>query len=165
MTQAPFDDLSEARINGLLEQAQGLPVSVKAVLLCDEKALVLRQPNGIWELPGGRLDPGEEPLDCLTREIREETGLESRVAGFLHSWERLKADGTRRFVLIFLSYADCPPEMEHVTLSSEHVDACFVACDAMPPAPIFDDYMVAMRMAGNVLEKRSATLLPQDLAP
>jgi len=42
------------------------------VLLLDH---VLRPASG-WGLPGGFLDPQEQPADGLKREIREETGLE-----------------------------------------------------------------------------------------
>jgi ADP-ribose pyrophosphatase len=36
----------------------------------------------IWEIPAGKLDPGEEPLHCAARELEEEVGL--RAETFLH---------------------------------------------------------------------------------
>jgi len=32
-----------------------------------------------WELPGGRIDFGEIPAECIRREIKEETGLSVKV--------------------------------------------------------------------------------------
>ena len=52
-------------------------VSVKALILDEsrEKFAIVLEDNGMWELPGGGLDWGESPQDCLKREIREEMGL------------------------------------------------------------------------------------------
>jgi ADP-ribose pyrophosphatase len=37
----------------------------------------------LWELPAGRLDPGEKPIDAARRELKEETGYSAK------KWTRL----------------------------------------------------------------------------
>jgi 8-oxo-dGTP diphosphatase len=60
-------------------KSDALPVAI-AVLVRDGHFLVARRATGLhlggfWEFPGGKVEPGEEPLDALRREVGEETGL------------------------------------------------------------------------------------------
>jgi ADP-ribose pyrophosphatase len=50
----------------------------------DPRVLLIRQfrhaaEGFIWEVPAGRLDPGETPEDCARRELEEETGMRARA--------------------------------------------------------------------------------------
>jgi 8-oxo-dGTP diphosphatase len=48
-----------------------------AVIIEDGRLLLARRPPGdplagLWELPGGKIEPGETPQECLVRELQEE---------------------------------------------------------------------------------------------
>jgi ADP-ribose pyrophosphatase len=48
-------------------------------VLADGRVVLLRQfrpaaGGMLWEIPAGRLEPGEDPSDCVARELREEAG-------------------------------------------------------------------------------------------
>src|SRR3989338_2351556 len=57
-------------------------IGVKAIIEKDNKILLLKRSEKYdhlkdqWDIPGGRINFGEEPEEGLKREIEEETGLE-----------------------------------------------------------------------------------------
>jgi 8-oxo-dGTP diphosphatase len=55
-----------------------------AVIEHDGKILLARRRADapyplLWEFPGGKVEPGEDPRDCVTREVREELTIEIAV--------------------------------------------------------------------------------------
>ena len=78
-------------------------VRCQAVILKDDKILVLRQYNykrqeEYWMLPGGGLEEGETVEQCILREIEEETGLEVEIKGILFDEPGNGKDVYQRYV-------------------------------------------------------------------
>ncbi|WP_448594415.1 A/G-specific adenine glycosylase [Thermoflexus hugenholtzii] len=54
------------------------------VIEADGRVLIAQRPlqgmlGGLWEFPGGKVEPGESLEECLRRELREELGIEVEV--------------------------------------------------------------------------------------
>lgn len=62
------------------------PVSVKGVLLLDGRVVLLKNSRNEWELPGGRIDPGESHAQTLSREFAEELAVEVDVSEHIDSY-------------------------------------------------------------------------------
>lgn len=54
------------------------PVSIKGVVLWDDAVVLAHNERDEWDLPGGRLEEGETPEQCVVREIAEELGVVAR---------------------------------------------------------------------------------------
>jgi 8-oxo-dGTP pyrophosphatase MutT (NUDIX family) len=63
------------------------PVSVKGVVIREGLVLLLRNERDEWELPGGKLELGEDPAECVRREIAEEVDWQVTTGPLLDSWQ------------------------------------------------------------------------------
>ena len=52
-----------------------VPVSVKGIVLEDATVWLRSNERNEWELPGGKIDLGEQPTDTVIREMNEELGF------------------------------------------------------------------------------------------
>lgn len=103
-------------------------IAFKAVIVNDEgKVLLLREAKtyaegtniGRFHFPGGRLELGEAWQDGLSREVREETGLEVTIERplFVGEWRPVIKGVPHQIVAIFMI---CKASPGTITLSDEH---------------------------------------------
>lgn len=105
-----------------------------------EKVLLTkRADNGLWCLPGGKMESGESVEECCTREVLEETGLEVRTKRLIgiysnHDLLVVYPDGNKVQIVV-LSF-----EVEitggKLGLSDETTDAGFYAPAEIEQMPI-----------------------------
>jgi ADP-ribose pyrophosphatase YjhB (NUDIX family) len=74
-------------------------VDVRGVAFRDDKVLLIREiaDQGRWALPGGWADVNETPSEAVIREVREESGFETRVVKLLAVYDREKQGHTPSF--------------------------------------------------------------------
>ena len=97
-------------------------VAVKAFIVQDKKFLLLRRRSNdvhkpdTWDIPGGRLEIGEDPFEGLKREVLEETKLEVDVLLPVDIHHFIRDDGQKITMIVFL----CKPQGGDVQISEEH---------------------------------------------
>ena len=91
---------------GFRNYASSKPTA-SALCLDDENRVLLSRRGiepfkGLWDFPGGFLDEGEHPLDCVRRELREEAGVEVEPQRLIGVWmDRYGSDGSAAATLNF----------------------------------------------------------------
>ncbi|MGH4019374.1 MAG: NUDIX hydrolase [Pseudonocardiaceae bacterium] len=94
------------------------PISVKGVVVRDELVLLLKNERDEWELPGGRIQPGEIPEECVAREIAEETRWKVTTGPILDSWMYHIAIADKDVFIV--TYGCYPTDDTAPVLSGEH---------------------------------------------
>tara|TARA_B100002052_G_C15844355_1_gene581712 strand:- start:880 stop:1323 length:444 start_codon:yes stop_codon:yes gene_type:complete len=57
------------------EIADKFPISLKILIIDNNRVLFLKNERNEWDLPGGKINFNENPIFCLKREVFEETKL------------------------------------------------------------------------------------------
>lgn len=90
-------------------------IDLRGVVFRDDAILLVKErSDGLWTLPGGWADVGESPSEGVVKEIREESGFETRPIKLLAVYDRNKHD--------------YPPLLHHIY-------KIFIQCEIIGGAP------------------------------
>jgi ADP-ribose pyrophosphatase YjhB (NUDIX family) len=118
------------------------PVSVKGVCVRDGRVLLLHNERDEWELPGGKLELGEDPADCVRREIAEETNWTVCVGPILDCWQYHIRDGVD---VLIVTYGCLVSGDAEVQVSHEHKRAGLFTLAEVEDLPMPEGYRQSIR--------------------
>src|SRR6266567_6138772 len=90
-----------------------------------------------WELPGGKLELGEDPLDCVVREIGEETGWQVKAGPLLDCWQYHIREGSD---VVIVTYGCHVLSSDPPAVSNEHKRAGLFTPGQVPELVMPDGY-------------------------
>jgi ADP-ribose pyrophosphatase YjhB (NUDIX family) len=108
-------------------------VDVRGVVFREGKILLVQeQSDGLWALPGGWADVGDSSADSVVREIREESGFQTRATKLLALLDRNRHGHPPHVNHIYKIFIRCEIIGGSPATSHEIQDVGFFAEDAIP---------------------------------
>lgn len=101
----------------------------------DDKVLILKHNTGNWLLPGGKINKGENSLEGLKREIKEETGVNEFKIEKIIDMDTWEDDGQGYCVITFLGFMS----LDKIILSEEHIDFAWVNINELDKYQFWDE--------------------------
>lgn len=96
--------------------------AMKTIVLNKDRILLLKRKEvfmkNFWDIPGGRVGFGENPVKSLLREVREEAGISVKMVKPIRVWSFFKDKNTQVFGLTVLTET----KDKKINLGDEHSD-------------------------------------------
>ena len=129
--------------------------ATKAFILHKGKVLILRESPkyvdgtnaGKFDVPGGRVKPGEHFADGLSREIREETGLTVKIGKpfFINEWRPVVKGEQWHIIGTFL---ECHADTDKVRLGEDHAEFAWINPSEYHTYPLIENLRLAFEAYG-----------------
>ena len=136
-------------------------VSIKGVLAGpDGRVILLQNERNEWELPGGQIELGESPPQCLAREIQEELGLQIEVQHPLDTYLFEVTPGHHVFIATYKCALGGPFDPK---VSPEHKRIGLFSQDRLPtnlPAGYRESIASALGGTNRSLAQRPMAIVP-----
>ena len=104
------------------------PTSIKGVLLVEDRVVLLKNSREEWELPGGRVENGEDHAQALAREFAEELSINVHIRTRIDSYLFEVIPGRHVFIVTY----GCAVAGEfRPAISNEHIEHCLWPVDRL----------------------------------
>jgi 8-oxo-dGTP pyrophosphatase MutT (NUDIX family) len=118
------------------------PVSIKGVVFVENRVVLLQNERDEWELPGGKLEPGEDPAACVVREVMEELALDVALGPILDSWLYDIRGQVEVLIVTYGCRCDAPGD---IVISHEHKAVGLFAVDEIDGLSMPEGYRRSIR--------------------
>jgi 8-oxo-dGTP pyrophosphatase MutT (NUDIX family) len=88
------------------ELSDKFPVSIKAIIIDNNKILCLKNERNEWDFPGGKINFDEDVEEGLIREVKEETNLDIKNLKILKPFN-LKFNDVPVFIVVYSCEISC----------------------------------------------------------
>lgn len=126
-------------------------IAGRALIFCKDKILIIRESAshkgntnvGKYDLPGGKISPGEKYQDGLKREVKEECGIDIEIGDHFFIGEWYPVINNKKIQIIGV-FSKCLTSSDKIELGTSHDDYQWIPVAEYRNFPLIDPISEAM---------------------